>query len=134
MSLDRDMSIIAQNAGGTAATLYASLVASGFVQNGFDADLYTEIRREVFNGTLALAGATAVVAGVEDRAPVPAYAGNTGADANGPGGLDFRTGKHRGQTIAQVYSDDPDYLEWASANLRNDFMRGKINDFLREQS
>lgn len=55
--------------------------------------------------------------------------GGGGGNAD-PGTLDFRGGKHAGKTIADVYAEDPSYLDWCVKNMNNDFMVSRIETFL----
>jgi hypothetical protein len=135
VAYDKDRAIAAQNAATAAATVYAAIVSQGTPE--WDANLYDNIRTAIFNGTLALGGAEAVVERFEGvvqevQASVPAA---PAATQTGPlsdaGNVDIRNGKHAGKTIKQVFAEDPTYLEWAAANLdRNQFLRDKIREFL----
>jgi hypothetical protein len=129
--LDRERSIIAQNAGTTAATIYVGLLSNGYVSD-FDPEVYNRLRTEVFNGTLALAGAESIVENFEGNTSdvvVAPTSGSTGSSKPN-GDLEIRAGKHAGKTIAQVAEEDESYLDWAAKNLKNDFLRGKIEEFL----
>ena len=46
----------------------------------------------------------------------PAYTGDAGE-------YKFDSGKHAGKTIAQVYSDAPDYLEWLTEKSTGNSMK-----------
>lgn len=140
--LDRDRSIIAQNAGTTAANLLSAAINSGAIQPRDADELLSEfdsLRTAVFNGTLTLAGAEAVVERFEGGpAPAAASSGYSAPAPSGGGSLpnadvEIKVGKHRGQTIGQVYDSGADgvsYLEWASEKLNNDWLRGRIAEFL----
>ena len=54
--MDRDLSIIAQNAGTTAANLVATMVENGAITADSIIDEFEATRLVVFNGTLSLAG------------------------------------------------------------------------------
>lgn len=149
MGFSKEHAIIAQNS----ATVAAALVGPGATVEQFE-----EVRRQVFNGTLALAGAESVVEAFESPTSVaqavaaptypqaaPAYEPfpqpSPSFDPSGPGGVELKFGKYKGQTIAQVWADPtPDprsgepagrgWLEWAAANTNNDFVKSKIREFL----
>lgn len=134
--LDRERSIIAQNAGSTAASLVASAVAAGTLAPATTDELLSEfdkVRTTVFNGTLAFAGAESIVQSVEGSSTPPAQssapAPSGGSKPNAD--VEIRVGKYRGKTIGQVAEDDLDYLQWMGENINNDFLRDKVNEFLR---
>lgn len=140
--MDRDRSIIGQNAGTTAAALLTTAVQAGVVAPATLDDLletYDTIRTSVFNGSLALAGAQSVVEKFEpgydpssdvgrDRLQsVPTGGGKPHAD------VEVKVGKYRGKTIGAIYDlgeDGAGWLEWASQNLSNDWLKGRIAEFL----
>lgn len=136
--MDRDKSIIAQNAGTTAANLVASAVQAGTLAPASLDDLlatFDNVRTQVFNGTLALAGAQAVVESFEgdsygnvptERSAPSSSGGRPHAD------VEVRIGKYRGKTIGAIH-DDPegaDWLQWASNSLSNDWLKTRIREFL----
>lgn len=137
--LDRDKSIIAQNAGTTAAAIYNAIVTgSEWRTVGFDAELYDSIRLHVFNGTLELAGAETVVEVF--NGPNPDYSQpvqSTPPSASGSGdhgaGVTLNFGKYKGQTIQQV-ADSGDqgvgWLNWVARESNNDFIKKKAAEFL----
>lgn len=147
MSYDRDRSIIAQNAGTTAANLVATMIGG----HGFEVDkddlfeLFVDIRQQVFDGTLALAGEQPTAVGVADV--VRAFPGATTESATafqvtGSGGnkgdVKFTSGKHNGKTIAQVDAErgnngrdvGRDYLTWYADKGTNDSMVRSIKTYL----
>lgn len=150
MAYNKEDAIAAQNAGSSAATVYASLGLSVW-----DPDLYRQIRLDIFNGTIALAGSNAVVEtfeGAQAPTPLPAPAPQPvqattgpqpagGASSDNGAGVELKFGKYRGQTIEQVFnitsidskSGEPEgqsWLRWAAENSNNDFIRGKVREFL----
>lgn len=141
--LDRDRSIIAQNAGTTAANLVASAVAAGTLAPATIDELvstFDDLRTQVFNGTLSLAGAQSVVESFEGGgAPTATSSAPTSAPAASGGGsrpnadLEIKVGKYRGKTIGHVFDNEDEgdsYLEWMSQNINNDFLRAKVTEFL----
>lgn len=127
MSYNKDLSIIAQNAGTTAANLLASFTGG----NGAEFDLegylslFEEVRERVFSGTLKLAGDNEPVS-VADV--VQAFSGATVTDSSGKGGFVFKAGKHQGKTLAQVDAEPGkngrdvgrDYLTWYAEKGNDD--------------
>lgn len=138
--MDRDKSIIAQNAGTTAANLVASAVSAGTLAPATVDELvevFDSVRTSVFNGTLALAGAQSVVESFESRGGGDASA--TGGQANAApssGGsrphadVEIKFGKFRGKTIAQAHAADADYVEWLATECNNDFLKSRVREFL----
>jgi hypothetical protein len=125
--VDREKSIIAQNAGTTAANIVGNYDGSEPLAdylNRFD-----EVRRHVFNGTLAYAGAEAVVEHFENEPPkqAPQTSANTSSDI---GSIVLKSGRYAGKTIAQVGSEDISYLEWTAKNSKNTFLKDKAAAFL----
>ena len=131
MAYLKEYAIAAQNAGSTAATLYASLVAAGQV-TGFQPETYNEIRKAVFNGTLNLAGAETIVEGLEspptERFPSDAPAGTPGRQ--NPANVVINFGRHRNKTIGDVDVEDHDYIEWLAESSNNDFIKRVAREFL----
>lgn len=134
MSFSKDHAIIAQNSATAAATIYAAIGPQEWT-----ADLYEQIRTDIFNGSIALAGAEAVVQTFESPSSVadiardatPQQNSGFSASSGGTAGATIlKFGKHRGKTIAQVASEDPGWLDWASQNTNNDFVKTKIREFL----
>jgi hypothetical protein len=129
--VDREKSIIAQNAGTTAANIVGNYDGSEPLSdylNRFD-----EVRRHVFNGTLAYAGAESVVERFEGASTAPTVsalkppAANTSSDV---GSIVLKSGKYQGKTIAQVAEEDISYLEWTAENSKNTFLKDKAAAFL----
>lgn len=130
MAYEKESAIAAQNAGSTAATLYASLVNSGQVQ-GFDPAVYNDIRTAVFNGTLALAGAGAVVEVTEGQ---PSGNGNVGTPGNAnPATVVVNFGRHRGKTISAIAAEDISWVEWAAKECNNPFIKNIAREYLEQQ-
>jgi len=145
--LDRDLSIIAQNAGSTAAAIL------GPVQGDLNEYLaaYDHVRQHVFSGTLALAGGqqplsvaqVAASLGATPVAAAPAPAAPA-APAAAPAGVPFADevvnfGKHRGKTLAAIDAIPADskgqnsgrsYLEWLRDNTNNAGMKSKVTAYL----
>lgn len=133
--MNKDLSIIAQNAGTTAGNIVSALIASGKVE-GFDADLYNEIRREVFNGSLDLAGAESVVVAFEGGGSTSSAGGSdyvtTSTGGSAPhADFEINSGKHRGKTLAAIDREDRSWLEWAADKLNNDYARKRIVEYVR---
>lgn len=133
--MDRDLSIIAQNAGTTASNIYAALVANRG-DMVFDPAEYAGIREAVFNGTLELAGSEAVA-----RAFVPTTTASeavgevrAAASASRPHeNVTINFGKYRGQTIGQVYDSNgqgAEYIKWLAESANNDFIKKRAAEFL----
>ena len=141
MSFNKDHAIIAQNSATAAATIYSAIGPQEWSK-----EIYEQIRTDIFSGSLALAGAETVVqtfeapSSVADIArqaapagetPFPPAGGGFSASGGGTAGATvLKFGKHRGKTIAQVASEDPGWLDWASQNTNNDFVKTKIREFL----
>lgn len=131
MSFSKEHAIIAQNSATAAAAIVAAEVAAG---ENDSLDRFNKVRLEIFNGTLALAGTEAVV----ERMESPSRPSSSPRSGGGVGNYDnvgeiaFNSGKHQGKTIAEVYEEAPDYIEWAAEKLRNDFMRKKCEKYLDE--
>lgn len=137
--VDRDKSIIAQNAGSTAAAILTAGVNAGAIQPRDEDELlatYDTIRTSVFNGTFALAGAESVVESFEgggSSAPTSAPASGGGGGGSRPhADVEVRIGKYRGKTIGAIHSEPEgaDWLDWASQNLSNDWLKTRIREFL----
>ena len=130
---NKDNAIAAQNAGSTAAQLYQVVAVPG---QPFNATLYNEIRTEVFNGTLALAGAGAVVEVTEGSPPVGGYnssgPSSSGGGRTDPGSVDVKFGKHRGKTFDQINLEDREWIEWAAENSNNEFIKRVAREFLEQ--
>ena len=137
--MDRDKSIIGQNAGTTAAALFTTLVNAGVVQPESVADalsIFDGIRARVFAGSLELAGAETVVesfaaSSVQDA--VSTYSEPKAAASRPGADVEIKFGKHSGKTIGQLYAsgkDGVEYLEWAAANMNNDFLKKRICEFM----
>lgn len=129
-------------AGHDAAAIVAALITTGGIEPTVEGALaaFDDVLVGVYNSGNALKGTDAVVEQMRNapaEAPRRSFGGGNGggkpAGGNGTAGsLEFRSGKDgvRGRTIAQVYEDDPQYIEWAAAELKNDFMRKKCAEFL----
>lgn len=137
LSLDRDSSIIAQNAGSTAAAIYGALVKNRGDET-FNPEEYEAIRLHVFSGTLELAGAETVVqqfeggTAVDSSGPVsarPVFATNSSGGGE-DGNIEVKFGKHRGKTIREIFEQDQGWLEWAAESANNDFIKQRARRFL----
>lgn len=140
LSYDNSAAIIAQNAGTTAAALlkvYGETIGGVTEQNFLD--LFNEFRKEVFDGTNALAGAGSTVQSFESStsarpttAAAPRSTAGSGGASGGadPGTVVVKFGKWAGQTIAQIAEQDASYVEWLAENSNNDFVRGRAEAFL----
>ncbi len=148
MGLDqKDALIVAQNASTGAASIVASL---GMTTVDDALEAFDTIRTAIFEGTFALVDAdlesvitTAPSGGrggrggysgggsSRGRSPQRGRASSGGGNTD-PGTVDFRSGKFAGKTIADVYDEDPSYLEWCVNNLKNDFMVGRIEEYLAQ--
>lgn len=139
--MDRDRSIIGQNAGTTAAALLTTAIQAGVVAPATIDELlesFDTIRTSVFNGSLALAGAQAVVETFESS-PAESSSGSRPLQSVPTGGgrphadVEMKVGKYRGKTIGYVYDlgeDGASYLDWASKNLSNEWLKSRIVEFL----
>jgi hypothetical protein len=47
-----------------------------------------------------------------------------------PDKIDITFGKHANKSLEEILDNDPQYLYWASKNLRNETIKNKINIFL----
>lgn len=131
MAFTKELAIIAQNAATAAATLLQGQKAT--------LDQFEAVREAIFEGSVRLAGAESVDDVVNTapkgrggyrRGGASSGGSNSGSD-NDPGATVINGGKHAGKTIAAVYEAAPDYLEWAVDNLRNEFLRNRIELFLK---
>lgn len=139
MSFNKDHAIIAQNSATAAATIYSAIGPQEW-----NKDLYEKIRTDIFNGSIGLAGAQSVVEAFESpssigdvaresfSAPSSAPTGDSfsASGGGGAGSTVLKFGKHRGKTISQVAQEDRGWLDWASQNTNNDFVKTKIREFL----
>lgn len=121
-------------AGHDAATIVAALVANGGIGAGVGdvQAAYEELTTDIVNFLLGLQATVALEQGVQAtpiRSAPSASGGNAGGDF---GDVEFKGGKHAGKSIADVYAEAPDYLEWIAGNdsYKNDFMRTRITSFL----
>jgi hypothetical protein len=125
-------------AGHDAATITAALIVSGQLQGEEAVEVaFTTLQRRILDTSLALQAEIGLSAPAPSRGAPPRRAtgqGNGGGGNSDPGTLDFRTGKHAGKSIAAVYDEAPDYIEWCARELKNDFMRGKCDEFLALQA
>jgi hypothetical protein len=143
---DRDRAITAGNSANVAGQLTAALIASGELVGQESVEhAFERLHVVVFNSNIGLAGAESVVEAFEspqaevvsiaDRAPAARPAAKPSPSGSGdPGTVVLKFGKHSGKTIAQVYDEDPGWLEWASESTNNDFIKGRINEFYRRQA
>lgn len=121
-----------------AAGHYASVITAAFVNAGVigtteDAlDLFAEVLVNTFAACESLKGEQPEAAAPAKRSyPArKASGGSSGGDTQDPGTLEIRAGKHGGKTIAAVYAEDPDYLDWCVENLKNEFLRTRIESYL----
>ncbi len=135
MSFSKDHAIIAQNSATAAATIYSAIGPQEW-----NKDLYEQIRTDIFSGSIALAGAETIVQTfdapasvgeiVREAAPQSNSGGFSASGGGNAGATVLKFGKHRGKTIAQVASEDAGWLDWASQNTNNDFIKTKIREFL----
>lgn len=141
--LDRERSIIAQNAGTTAANIVGAAAGLGLIEASTIDELletFDNVRTAVFNGTLAFAGAESVVESFEGggspepaRRSAPSGGGATSGGGRPHADVEIKVGKYRGKTIGQVFDSGADgvsWLEWASETLNNDWLKGRIGEFL----
>lgn len=125
-------------AGHDAAAIVAAFITSGVVDNVGDAlDMFDKVLVGVFNAANGVKDGAAVIERVStpgNQPSRPAYSGgNSTQGATGdPGSLAFNSGKKRGQTIADVYADDPSYIEWCARELKNEFMQKKCIAYLEQ--
>lgn len=131
MGYNLDRAIVAQNSATAAATIVAALVGAGVT----DAvtETFDEVRTHIFEGTLALADG--IIEGQDVQNTPPARSASTprggGGNANDAGaGVRLKFGKYEGKTIAEVYSTDPQYVEWLAETSNNDFIKGKTAEYL----
>lgn len=141
MSFDRERSIIAQNAGTTAANLLSTIHGGGVV-SVVDAEQviaqFEDLRTRVFEGTLALAGEQPGAVTVSDV--VKTFPGATAEAAPSGGGsagsYKFTTGKYTGKTIAEVdaIKDNRDggrgYLEYYAENGKQENVVRAVKQYL----
>ena len=143
MPLDKDKAIIAQNSATAAAAIVAAEISAGRAVD--PAARFDEVRTHIFNGTIALGGAEMVVetfttppAGVPTTAapaaaPAPASSPSVLGGGQDPGTLELKFGKYRGQTVAQVFNSDVEWLKWVAREGNNEFMKGKVREYLTAQ-
>lgn len=131
MSYNKEYAIASQNAATAAATLLSGTGASY--------EEFERTRTAIFNGTIHLAGAETIVQVFEAETPSSVTAQQVVQEtrsevtAGGPrpnADLAVNSGKHAGKTLAQIQAVDPGWLEWASTELRNDFLRTRVKEFL----
>lgn len=143
---NKDASIMAQNAGSTAAVLFAAFTNANGYQGSLDDFLadYDLVRKSVYNGTIALSGADAIIEEF-GSAPAPQQRGGGGRSFGGgnrrsggggggnkvdPGSVDVKFGKYRGMTLADIHAEDPSYVEWLAESAENDFLRRVAGEFI----
>jgi hypothetical protein len=131
------LSIIAQNAGTTAANILGPLAP----QDNVDAYLrrYDIVRQHVFNGTLVLAGAESIVETFEADEPETSNVTSISSHVTttAPSGADLDTfvlnsGKYEGKTFAQVKSLNPGWFAWAVGNLKNPYVVNKAREYIAQ--
>lgn len=145
MSYNKDLSIIAQNAGTTAANLLAAYVGAltasgGTVTHDLDEYLKTfeQVRELVFKGTLDLAGDKTPVSVQDVVREFPGTTVEQGAPVNGSGTFTFKGGKHQGKTIAEVDAEPGrngrdvgrDYLQWYADKGNDDPTKRAVKAYL----
>lgn len=134
--MDKDRSIIAQSAGKDAAEITKALIGVNIVDQSDAFEVYSDLKRQIFNDTLALAGAESVVESFEgEEKPAPARRSSAPARRGGGGGgdaatLEVRSGKYAGRTLGDIYDEDADYVVWLSENSKNTFLKNKASEFL----
>lgn len=138
MGFNKDSAIVAQNAATAAATVMAALIAQRG-DTAFNADEYEDIRTHIFQGSMALGGAEAIVEVFEGEGDYDARGSwddkpstQTTRYDTGKRNADFviKAGKHRGKTLQQIDAADPGWLKWAAGNMNNDFAKRKIQEYL----
>ena len=136
LSFNKENAIIAQNSATAAAAIVSAIInISGEVLPDTIKATFDDIREHIFNGTLALGGTEMVVNAFEAPTSVAEVAyettgNNVSVNSGGAGATVLKFGKHRGKTIAQVAVEDRGWLDWASQNTNNDFVKNKIREFL----
>lgn len=137
----KERAIAAQNAATAAATLLQGQQVS--------VEQFEQVRRAIFEGTLSLSGQQDAPVSAEQAAvatvteafpgaqaqpaqqapniPVPPSNSGGGSDA---GGVVIKFGKMKGKTIAQAHAEEPDYVQWLGESSNNDFIKGKVQEFL----
>lgn len=120
-------------AGHYASSIVAALIEVGIVTTVDGAlDTFTEVLGATFEACESLKGTL-------PEAPAPAKRSFGGRKSSGGGGggdnadpatLVVNSGKYAGQTIAQIHANDPEYLDWTAENSKNDFLRGRVQEFL----
>lgn len=118
-------------AGHDAATLVAAFITAGVIDSEDAAfETFVSLRNSILADSLEVQGVTALTQGTK-ATPISSApsAGGSGGDF---GDVEFKGGKHAGKSIADVYAEAPDYLEWIAGNdsYKNDFMRTRITSFL----
>lgn len=131
-----DRAIAAQNAGGSASTIYAALV-SNRGDTEFDAAEFDRIRQHIFDGTVKeFPGGGEQSAEDNLRSMTqPQSAGDVSGGEGGsadPGEIVLNFGKHRGKTVAQAYAEDSGWVEWAADKANNQFVKRIANEFLAQ--
>lgn len=130
--MDKDRSIIAQSAGKDATEIVKALIGVGEVALDSAFDVYETLKTDIFNSTLALAGAQSVVERFEGG---PSYSEPTSASSGGGrphADVEVKMGKFRGKTIGQIDAEPEghDWLEWAAESISNDWLKGRIREYL----
>ena len=142
--MNKELSIIAQNAGTTAANLLSTYYNDASPDSGLDSfiETFEEVRRNVFEGILKLAGESAVT--VDDVVrEFPGATAVAGTEASAPtgnaGSYKFTTGKYAGKTISEVDSipvgganrdGGRGYLEYYAENGKQDNVVRAVKAYL----
>lgn len=116
-------------AGHDAAAIVAAFVSAGVIDTEDAAfETFVSLRNSILADSLQVQGVTAVTQGT-GATPISSAPSAGGGDY---GDVLFKGGKHQGKSIAQVFEEAPDYLEWIAGNdsYKNDFMRTRITSFL----
>ncbi len=132
--------IIAQNSATGAATLLAGDLAKViFEEEGPEGliRVFEQIRTDIFNGSLLLAGAESIVELLETKdagaASAPARkswgGGAKKTYEDHGGGVVLKFGKYSGRSIADVYEVDPQAV-YAMVDGKSAFLAGKAREYL----
>lgn len=129
MGFNRELSIMSQNAGSTAASLIAAI--------GVDTDASVEDVLEVFNLLRAdvLRGTVDAAGGEPTEQQAKASGGGGFKRGGGSGGgaagdVVINSGTHKGKSIAQAEEDAPGWCQWTVENGKNQFLKDKCEAYL----
>lgn len=130
----KDIRIVAQNAGTSAATIYAAL-ATQRGDTDFNKADYDDIRDHIFSGSLSLGTEATVGAafGTPEPTATEVANGQVNNDGGALGDLVLKYGKYRGKTLDEVHDlgdEGVGWLEWAAEKTNNDFMKSRIQSYL----